>query len=114
MTLANPKKLVMYSRTAPCPFISIAKRVLADQKVPYEELMIDQEPLYKERVLDWTGFASVPTLIIAEPSELLPYLPPAALTEGESPRGVNRGSMITEPYENELLDWLRQHQLIGG
>jgi glutaredoxin len=114
MTLINEKKVVIYSRSAPCRFVSIAKRVLAKQEVAYQELLIDQEPLYKERVISWVGFASVPTLIIAQPDQTVPYLPPTALKPEESPRGVNRGSMITEPYENELLDWLRQHQFIGN
>lgn len=96
----------------PCPFISTAKRVLEREGVPYHELFIDKDKLYETRVLEWTGFLSVPTLVIAEVGDLLPYEPPAELAKGASPRGINRGSMITEANEEELMTWLRQHDLI--
>jgi glutaredoxin len=96
----------------PCPFITTAKRVLEREAVPYHELFIDRDKTYETRVLDWTGFLSVPTLVIAEEGDLLPYEPPAPLAKGTSPRGVNRGSMITEANEEELMAWLRQHNLI--
>jgi len=107
-------ELVMYSRTSPCPFVSISKRVLAARGVSYRELYIDKDETHKQRVLDWTGFLSVPTLIVAVPGEDLPYSDPAPLAPGASPRGVNRGSMLTEPYEEELLVWLTQHDFIDA
>lgn len=106
------RELVMYGRTMPCPFITTAKRVLEREGVPYHELFIDKDKTYETRVLEWTGFLSVPTLVIAEVGDLLPYEPPAALAKGTSPRGINRGSMITEANEEELMTWLRQHDLI--
>ena len=113
--MSNPKyELVMYSRSTSCMFVSLAKRVLGGLNVPYRELMIDENPVYRQRVLDWTGFLSVPTLIIAEVGADLPYEPPAPLEKGASPRGVNRGSMLTEASEPELIAWLRQHELLPG
>jgi glutaredoxin len=106
------KELVMYSRTTPCPFVSLAKRVLDAQKVPYRELYIDQSKTYEQRVLQWTGFLSVPTLIAAKPGDDLPYSEPSPLERDASPRGINRGSMITEPGEEQLIDWLRQHNFL--
>jgi glutaredoxin len=110
--MANDKELVMYGRTSPCPFISTAKRVLDREGVPYRELFIDKDKEHEARVLMWTGFLSVPTLIIADPGETLPYEAPAFLDKGASPRGINRGSMITEANEDELMAWLRQHGLL--
>jgi glutaredoxin len=104
-------ELVMYSRTIPCSFLSIARRVLDRERVPYREIYIDRDKAAERRVLEWTGFLSVPTLVIAQRGEDLPYEPPAPLPKGASPRGVNRGSMITEAIEDELLAWLRQHGL---
>jgi glutaredoxin len=106
------KELVMYGRTTGCPFITVAKRVLHDYAVPYRELFIDQDLPARQRVLDWTGFLSVPTLIIACPGEDLPYAQPTPLPAGESPRGINRGSMITEANIDELTAWLVQHGLV--
>ena len=73
------KDLVMYSRTTSCPFVSLAKRVLNNEHVPYRELFIDQDKTVEQRVLTWTGFLSVPTLIVAMPGEDLPYEEPASL-----------------------------------
>lgn len=112
--MSTDKELVMYGRTMGCPFISVAKRVLEREGVPYRELLIDKDKAHEARVLNWTGFLSVPTLIIASPGETLPYEPPAHLPRGESPRGVNRGSMITEANEEELMTWLRQHGMLRG
>lgn len=105
-------ELVMYSRTTPCPFVSIARRVFDREKVAYRELFIDKDRQAERRVLEWTGFLSVPTLVIARRGDDLPYEPPAPLPKGASPRGVNRGAMLTEATEDELLAWLRQHGLI--
>ena len=102
-------ELVMYSRTVPCPFVLIAKRVLGAQNVPYRELFIDKDQVLEKRVLDWTGFLSVPTLVVARAGENLPITEPAPLEKDASPRGINRGPMITEPSEEELMAWLRQH-----
>ena len=38
-----------------------------------------------------------------------PYEDPDPLEEGNSPRGVDRGTMITEPGEMKLEDWLKKH-----
>lgn len=106
------KELVMYTRTLGCPFVSVAKRVLDDHALRYREIFIDKDDTARQRVLDWTGFLSVPTLIVAQPGEVVPAEPPLPLAGGSSPRGINRGSMITEPSMDELTGWLRQHGLI--
>ncbi|MBL8130723.1 MAG: glutaredoxin family protein [Anaerolineae bacterium] len=104
----------MYSRTFGCPFISVAKRVLADHAVAYREIMIDKNPEAKQRVLDWTGFLSVPTLIVAAEGEDLPVEPPLPLARGTSPQGIDRGVMITEPSFDQLERWLAKHGFITG
>ena len=109
----KPKSLIMYSRTYGCPYITIAKRVLEREQVPYRELMIDRNPAFEKRVVEWTGFRSVPTLVVAHAGEELPYEPPAPLERGASPRGVNRGSVLSEANDVELLAWLRQHGFVG-
>lgn len=104
--------LVMYSRTFGCPFISVARRVLSDYALTYREIFIDKDMEARQRVQDWTGFLSVPTLVAAVPGSDLPFAPPAPLGAGQSPRGVNRGAMITEAYTNELIAWLTQNGFI--
>ena len=107
------KQLIMYTRTAGCPFVTTAKRVLSEYNVPYREIFTDRDPAARQRLLDWVGFLSVPTLLVAHEGEIVPYEPPAAIEKGISPRGIDRGSMITEPYADELKAWLKQHGFIA-
>lgn len=104
---AVTKDLIMYSRTFGCPFVTLAKRVLDDYGIPYREIFIDTDAEAQARVLRWTGFKSVPTLVAAPKGELVPIDEPKQLPQGTSPRGIDRGFIITEPDENQLLIWLR-------
>jgi glutaredoxin len=106
------KMLILYSRTVPCPNCALAKRVLEEQGVRYQEIMIDLDPAARARVERWTGFESVPTLVVARPGEVLPLTEPRPLDPGRSPRGVDRGSLITEPDAVGLQHWLRANGLI--
>ena len=101
-------EIVMYSRFTPCPFVRTAKRVLDRENIPYREIYIDQDAAAEQRVIQWTGFKSVPTIVVARLGEDLPYLEPEPLLT-DSPRGVDRGTMITEPGEVTLETWLRKH-----
>ena len=104
-------EIVMYSRYTPCPFVRTAKRVLDREHIPYREIYIDQDSAAEQRVIQWTGFKSVPTIIVARLGEDLPYQEPAPLLT-DSPRGVDRGTMITEPGEVTLETWLRKHGFV--
>ena len=114
MSTSPALTLVMYSRLTPCPFVSLAKRVLDQLKVDYREIVLEDDPVYEQHVLDWTGFLSVPTLIIAHDGADLPHLPPTPLMPNSSPRGIDRGTMITEPNEDQLVAWLTRHGLLSG
>ena len=106
------KELVMYSRSTPCPFVTIARQVLANEGIQYREIFIDRDEQARARVLDWTGFESVPTLIVAADGDDLPIETESPLERGRSPRGIDRGSMITEPDIMQLTTWLNRHGLI--
>ena len=108
-----PFEIVMYSRFSPCPYVRSAKRVLEREGIAYREIFIDEDPAAKQRVIEWTGFQSVPTLILTQPGEIEPYAPPEPLAEGASPKGIDRGTMITEPGEAQLERWLQKHGFIG-
>ena len=106
------KDLIMYSRSSGCPFVTVARRVLDEHAIPYTEIYIDKDPMAKQRVLDWTGFLSVPTLVIAECGAVLPYTTPEPLEAGASPRGIDRGPMMTEASASQLEAWLTGHGFI--
>jgi glutaredoxin len=105
-------ELVMYSRTTGCPFITIARHVLEDYAIPYREIFIDRDPEARQRVLRWTGFLSVPTLVVTPAGQDIPAQEPIPLVPGSSPRGINRGMMITEAGIEQLIAWLAQHGFI--
>lgn len=107
------KEIVMYSRSTYCSFVALARDLLARYQIPYREIDIYPDRIYADRVKDWTGHLSVPTLIIALPEEDLPLEPPTPLEPGQSVRGVDRGSMITEPNNKQLEDWLHAHGFLG-
>jgi len=106
-------ELVFYTRTSGCPFVTLAKRVLNDYGVSYHEIFIDDDDTARSRVLEWTGFLSVPTIVVAEAGEVLPITIPEPLPRGASPRGIDRGYMITEPGSEELLYFLLRHKFIA-
>jgi glutaredoxin len=108
------RELVVYTRTIGCPFITIAKRVLGEHNVTYREVYIDKDPIARDRLRDWTGFLSVPTLFVAYPGEVVPVEIPPRLPAKTSPQGVDRGVMISEPRDQQLLDWLKKNGFIDA
>ncbi len=106
-------ELVMYSRRQPCPWVTMAKQTLQLHGVAWRELLIDEDEDAHSRLLTWVGFLSVPTLIVAECGSDLPLEEPAALATGISPRGIDRGSMISEPGMAQLSAWLQRNGLLA-
>lgn len=110
---SSEKELVVYTRTTYCPYQARASRVFEKYGLTPRQILIDEDQQAMVRVMDWTGFKSVPTILIANQGEDLPYETPEPLPRGASPRGVDRGSMITEATEDELSAWLRKHGIIS-
>jgi glutaredoxin len=108
----DEKELVVYTRTTYCPYQARASRVFERFHLTPREILIDQDNTAMERVINWTGFKSVPTILVARRGEDLPIEEPSPLARGASPRGIDRGSMITEASEDELIAWLRKHGFI--
>ncbi len=106
------KEIVMYHRTKSCPYVTLAKRILAEAKVEYREILFDKDTEAAKRVEAWTGYLTAPTLIVANKGEDLPFESPADLPSGASPRNIDRGSMISEPSAGRLKRWLERHGFI--
>jgi len=86
---------------------------LTEWDVPTTYINIKEVPAAAARVRGWVGFESVPTIIIAEGDSVEPFEPPAPLAAGSSPRGVDRGSLITEATRNQLRAWLVKHTVLA-
>ena len=107
------KTVVVYGRAAFCPDLARAQRFLDQHNVAYQQINIDQDPAAGQRVEAWVGHRSVPTIVIADQGELLPFEPPAELPAGRSARSFDRGSLITEPSNEALKSFLQNHDLLS-
>ena len=107
------RELVMYSRRRPCPAVTRARQTLQLHGVPWREIFIDEDDAARERLLAWVGSLSVPTLIAAARGSDLPLEEPAPLPAGRSPRGIDRGALITEPGPAQLTVWLQRMGLLS-
>ncbi len=106
-------ELVMYTRSWSCPAVSLARTVLTRHGISWREINVDADPAAREWLLQNVGFLSVPTLVIATPGQATPVTPPLPLPPGHSPRGVDRGSVLTEPGAEQLTAWLAGHGLLA-
>ena len=86
---------------------------LTEWGVPATFINIKEDHAAAAHVRGWVGFESVPTVIIAEGESLEPLEPPAPLVGGSSPRGLDRGSLITEATRNQLRAWLVKHAILA-
>jgi glutaredoxin len=107
-----PKQLIVYM-TSWCPNSAACREVLSQWGVPHTCVDINKDSAAAARVRQWTGFESVPTLVVAEEGSQLPWIEPPALRAGVSARGVDRGSMITEPNQQQLRAWLIRNAMLA-
>ncbi len=103
------KQLVVYVRSNFCPDVQRTRQFLQMHGIPHREIDADDDATAKERVRQWTGHMSFPTLVIAEEDAVEPFDPPLPLAPGQSPRNVDRGTMITEASTHLLEIFLRRH-----
>jgi len=96
-----------------CSSSSDTQRALKEWEVPATFINIREDREAAARVRGWVGFESVPTVIIAEEGSVEPFEAPADLAAGKSPRGVDRGSMITEATRVQLRSWLVKHGILS-
>ncbi len=103
------KEIVMYVRTSYCPLVALARDVMQRYQVPYRELNIDDDSAIAARVKEWTHHYSVPTILIANSGEDVPYTDFLPRPTYRTIKGYDRGPMITEPNNRELENWLYEH-----
>ena len=105
------KRVVVYMSPW-CGTSTNTQRALTEWGVPAKYINIKEDRAAAARVREWVGFESVPTVVIADGDNVAPFEPPAQLPAGASPRGVDRGSMITEASRAELRAWLVKNGLL--
>ncbi len=105
------KQLVVYITTW-CPGCRDAQEALAEWGVTTRYVNIGRDLEAAGRVRALTGFESVPTLVAVEGAGFDPIEPPAALTPGKGPRGIDRGAVLTEPSRTQMRGWLVKHNFL--
>ncbi len=105
---------IKYTRTRPCPACARARALLTENSVPFREVMIDLDPEARSYVEKLTGFRAVPTLVVSPPNLGQPQVEAKPLEQGRSPRGVDRGPVITEPDMIGLRRWLAKHGFLAA
>ena len=103
------KEIVMYVRGFYCPGVALARDVMKRYGVPFREIDIDDDPAMAARVKEWTHYYSVPTIIIANEGEDVPYTDFLERPSHRTIKGYDRGPMITEPNNRDLENWLHKH-----
>ncbi len=103
------KELVVYVRRAYCPDVMRTRDFLARHAVPHRLIDADEDSGARARVLAWTGHLSFPTLVIVDGDSADPLESPLPLEPGQSPRDVDRGTMLTEASTPVLEEFLRRH-----
>ena len=106
------KHLVLYTRATGCPDQARARKLLAEWRVPYQEVDCSKDQERLARIQAWNGHLGVPVCIVAEEGSLLPFREPDPKPQGRSTRDFNRGTMITEPSEQGLRQFLQEHGLL--
>ncbi len=97
-----------------CGSSADTQRALSEWGVPATFVNIKEDRAAAARLRGWVGFESVPTVIVAEDGSVEPFESPAELAAGKSPRGLDRGSLITEATRVQLRSWLVKHGILSG
>ncbi len=103
------KQLVVYIRGNYCPDVRRAREFLDKHAVPHRIIDAAVDPVAQQRVVGWTGYLSFPTLVVTNGDGIEPFEPPLALRPGQSPRDVDRGTMLTEASIPVLEKFLKRH-----
>lgn len=59
------KEVKVYTKSY-CPYCVKAKKLLEHKKVPYEEVSIENDPEFAEKLFAKSGFRTVPQIFIGE------------------------------------------------
>jgi glutaredoxin len=106
------KELVVYTRATACSDVDVTRRALRRLHIPYREIDIEADTAAALRLREWTGFLSVPTIILTEPGADEPYQTPAGIVPGQTPRNLDRGCLISEPDAENLHAFLEHNGLL--
>jgi formylglycine-generating enzyme required for sulfatase activity/glutaredoxin len=103
--------LVLYGRTTFCPDLVKTKKLLHQWNVPYRQLNVDMNEQAAFRLDEWLGTRTIPTLVVAERNQIDPVAQPTDANLSNL-RNTDRGTMLHEPEEETLREWLKRNGFI--
>lgn len=99
-------RLVVYGSSVPCPDMARFSWWIGQHEVPGMVMLdIHRDPEAYDKVVAWTGHASVPTLVIAADDGFEPVEAPTPL-DGRRARAFDRGTVLTEPNPGQIVEFL--------
>lgn len=107
------KQIIMYSRRTFCPGVALARDLMQRYNVTYHEVDITSDETASVRLQRWTNSHPVPTLIVANEGEDVPYTDILPLGENQPLKGQDRGPIISEPTNRDLENWLHKHGFLS-
>ena len=107
-------RLVVYGRSSFCPDMMRWQQWLRRHPTEHLAFDIDSDREARAKVVEWTGHMSVPTLVVAADDGLDPIEEPTPLPPGRGPRGIDRGTMLTEPNPGQVEALLDRHGIPYG
>lgn len=106
------REIIIYGSGERTREVETITHILLSYDIPYRQISVDRDPAALGRILLWTGARAVPTLVAAQIGHDDPYQPPRPVKSWDPGRGVDRGSIICEPSENELVMWLQRQGFV--
>lgn len=105
-------RLLMFTRERTCPDQELTRLCLREFDVEPVEVNISRDRDAARMLMEQVGALAVPTFIVADEYGE-PISPPLPVTAGQSVRGVDRGSIISEPSREGLHAFLVKHNFLS-
>jgi hypothetical protein len=107
------KEIIIYTQARYSPFTALARDLLTRYQIPYREIDITGQPTLADHLRPYVRDLDLPTLMVAEPGADSPITPPYPLETSQSPSGLDRGSLISQPNNQQLENWLHKHGFLS-
>ena len=111
--MSTQKEIIIYSQAGYSPFTALARDLLTRYQIPFREINITSQSGQRDSLRHWSGDITLPTLVVTEPGADTPITPPLSLESGQPSRGLDRGSLISEPNNQQLENWLHKHGFLS-
>ena len=93
------------------------RSAMAQSRVQHDgdevDRQIDQDEQVQNRLKTWTVEIQLPTITLCERGQNTPVPPPHPLKNSQPSRGIDRGSLIAAPNNQQLENWLHKHGFLA-